>query len=137
MPVSPVGRSRFFTATPRSGISTQSRWSEITTPEAVLDIAKRVKLALDEGGEPRYPGTSRFFAGQRDAVSPTNETVLCAICLDSISSVDRCELDVCLHTFCFTCIAQWARVSNTCPLCKRKIYLIREKCSKNEHVVPT
>ena len=41
----------------------------------------------------------------------------CPICLDVIESnnIDRIN---CGHTFCYTCINEWLRSKNSCPLCR-------------------
>jgi len=42
----------------------------------------------------------------------------CGICLGKIAA--RGRLPCCDHRFCFDCITQWAKVVNTCPLCKAR-----------------
>ena len=45
--------------------------------------------------------------------------VICAVCLEA--ATDPATLSRCgghAHTFCFSCIQQWAEVTNRCPLCK-------------------
>ncbi|KAF0756368.1 hypothetical protein AaE_004659 [Aphanomyces astaci] len=45
----------------------------------------------------------------------------CCICLDNVESVDtQGFLLKCVHTFHFDCIAQWAKVTNLCPMCKTR-----------------
>jgi len=46
------------------------------------------------------------------------EQLECGICLDKIS--ERGSLNVCEHAFCFSCVSKWAKLSNTCPVCKRR-----------------
>lgn len=43
-------------------------------------------------------------------------TPACAICLDA--PTHPTQLDGCFHTFCFVCAIQWAKVNQTCPICK-------------------
>ena len=50
----------------------------------------------------------------RTDVEPEN----CAICL---SAVPRPAVVACAHHFCFPCLAKWCELSNSCPLCKRRI----------------
>ncbi|KAK1408236.1 hypothetical protein QVD17_39872 [Tagetes erecta] len=38
--------------------------------------------------------------------------------------VDRGVLDCCQHWFCFTCIDNWASITNLCPLCQNEFQLI-------------
>lgn len=40
----------------------------------------------------------------------------CGICMDIV--IDRGVLDCCQHWFCFTCIDNWASITNLCPLCQ-------------------
>lgn len=47
---------------------------------------------------------------------------LCGICDDVV--IDRGVLDNCDHWFCFTCIDNWATITNLCPLCKKEFQLI-------------
>lgn len=46
----------------------------------------------------------------------------CGICMDIV--VDRGVLDCCQHWFCFTCIDNWATITNLCPLCQNEFQLI-------------
>lgn len=43
----------------------------------------------------------------------------CSICLECpIITKDIATISGCSHQFCFDCIDRWAKVKNTCPLCK-------------------
>ncbi|KAI6707052.1 hypothetical protein NL676_010014 [Syzygium grande] len=46
----------------------------------------------------------------------------CGLCMDLI--IDRGVLDCCQHWFCFTCIDNWATITNLCPLCQSEFLLI-------------
>ncbi|XP_068644257.1 uncharacterized protein At4g10930 [Aristolochia californica] len=46
----------------------------------------------------------------------------CGICMDII--VDRGVLDCCDDWFCFSCIDNWAAITNLCPLCKNEFQMI-------------
>lgn len=46
----------------------------------------------------------------------------CGICMDIV--IDRGVLDCCQHWFCFTCIDNWATITNLCPLCQNEFQLI-------------
>lgn len=48
---------------------------------------------------------------------------ICGICLDSVNII-KGSLPVCVHTFCFDCIHQWSKTSNTCPMCKATFRMI-------------
>jgi hypothetical protein len=41
----------------------------------------------------------------------------CPICLEPFR--DRARLEICLHSFCFSCIVSWSRIIKGCPLCKQ------------------
>ena len=49
-----------------------------------------------------------------------------AICLQQVKV--RGQIPCCNHVFCFTCITEWSKVTNTCPLCKQVFHEIR-RCS--------
>ena len=40
----------------------------------------------------------------------------CSICIDEIK--EMCYTDTCLHRFCFTCLSEWVKRKQVCPLCK-------------------
>lgn len=42
---------------------------------------------------------------------------LCPICLGDLENATYVE--VCQHRFCLVCIWEWAKVTETCPLCKQ------------------
>nr|GMC99942.1 uncharacterized protein At4g10930 isoform X2 [Ipomoea batatas] len=52
----------------------------------------------------------------------TFESERCGICMDIV--IDRGVLDCCQHWFCFTCIDNWATITNLCPLCQIEFQLI-------------
>lgn len=39
----------------------------------------------------------------------------CPICLNNIQM--RCYADVCLHSYCLSCLLEWWKVSRKCPIC--------------------
>jgi hypothetical protein len=64
-------------------------------------------------------------------------SVPCSVCLAEPTDVS--EINCCNHKFCFECIYQWSRVTNTCPLCKTrftKIQRFNAKQQTNLVVVP-
>jgi hypothetical protein len=48
--------------------------------------------------------------------SPDKEE--CIICLDTSKNLSR--VSNCSHSFCFSCILNWSKVTNTCPVCKKE-----------------
>ncbi|KAL4592742.1 hypothetical protein LXL04_005746 [Taraxacum kok-saghyz] len=59
---------------------------------------------------------------QEQVVFEGDEGQRCGICMDVV--VDRGVLDCCQHWFCFSCIDNWATITNLCPLCQGEFQLI-------------
>ncbi len=49
----------------------------------------------------------------------------CTICLQAMHK--EASISGCVHTFCFECIEEWAKNTNTCPMCKCEFNKIKEK----------
>ncbi|KAL8256101.1 hypothetical protein R6Q59_031168 [Mikania micrantha] len=60
--------------------------------------------------------------GIEQLVFEGDEDQRCGICMDVV--VDRGVLDCCQHWFCFTCIDNWASITNLCPLCQNEFQII-------------
>nr|XP_041567008.1 E3 ubiquitin-protein ligase Topors-like [Taeniopygia guttata]XP_041567010.1 E3 ubiquitin-protein ligase Topors-like [Taeniopygia guttata]XP_041567012.1 E3 ubiquitin-protein ligase Topors-like [Taeniopygia guttata] len=57
---------------------------------------------------------------------------LCPICLGNLENATCVE--VCRHYFCFICIWEWAKLTETCPLCKQPFKrLLRAGTADNNH----
>lgn len=69
--------------------------------------ASSVKLAPSDA-TPERPSS-------RNTASPEDG---CAICLGTPEN--KSFTDSCFHTFCFACLAEWAKVKAECPLCKQR-----------------
>jgi len=55
----------------------------------------------------------------------TEEKLTCCICFEPVKT--RGALNSCKHAFCFDCIYEWSKASNTCPCCKlRFTSLVKE-----------
>jgi len=54
--------------------------------------------------------------------SGSQEPDVCSICLDIPTVIS--SLDSCNHYYCYQCIYQWSKQSNTCPLCKARFHSI-------------
>ena len=50
----------------------------------------------------------------------------CSICLNE-DVKERGRIDCCDHFFCHSCIAQWGKVKNSCPMCKRPFTTIHHE----------
>ena len=50
---------------------------------------------------------------------------ICRICLGVIKKLTK--LNKCEHEFCFACITEWGKVSNTCPICKNDFSKLTNK----------
>jgi hypothetical protein len=69
---------------------------------------------------------------------------ICPICLSNLClslsellgeiTEESGKLDSCVHTFCFSCIKDWAVVSNECPMCKRRYSQIDKFSTKGTKV---
>lgn len=56
------------------------------------------------------------------------DTVNCLICLsDSSLSAEKGILPCTHNNFCFTCILDWSRITNQCPLCKFRFCRIKNE----------
>lgn len=54
----------------------------------------------------------------------------CSICLGQFR--DKSFTDSCFHTFCFSCLQEWAKVKPVCPLCKSSFNSIIHNIRSNE-----
>ena len=45
----------------------------------------------------------------------------CSICLDVVENNDFVKLINCKHIFHRSCIEEWKKINNTCPLCRKNI----------------
>ena len=53
------------------------------------------------------------------------QEVACHICMEEL--IDKKAVIDCKHYFCLTCIQKWAEIENTCPYCKQRFTLIKER----------
>jgi hypothetical protein len=58
----------------------------------------------------------------------------CGICLEPL--VKKTTLSNCKHAYCWECIVQWADITNQCPLCKVRDFMIVQNltfCSRHSN----
>ncbi|GMT16802.1 hypothetical protein PFISCL1PPCAC_8099 [Pristionchus fissidentatus] len=53
----------------------------------------------------------------------------CPVCLSTRKN--ESGIDGCAHTFCYSCITEWLKVSETCPLCKKPVTIVRSNVDGN------
>lgn len=58
---------------------------------------------------------------RRDSKWSGNDAL--AICLQTVTI--RGVIPCCNHIFCFSCIVEWSKVTNSCPLCKRVFHEVK------------
>ncbi|WOH15143.1 hypothetical protein DCAR_0934680 [Daucus carota subsp. sativus] len=63
-----------------------------------------------------------FGFGDSNVDNSALEGEKCGICMDIV--IDRGVLDCCQHWYCFSCIDNWATITNLCPLCQNEFQLI-------------
>lgn len=52
----------------------------------------------------------------------------CPVCLESLM-IDDCSI-ICKHTFHVSCLDEWFKKHNTCPMCRCVIKQIRSSCAR-------
>lgn len=70
-----------------------------------------------------------------ELIDRITENNLCFVCYCSMEI--RCVMRCCVNKVCFECINRWARINNTCPLCKTnkmEYYVVEDDndCEKEE-----
>ncbi|KAM3359352.1 putative protein isoform X1 [Capsicum galapagoense] len=68
------------------------------------------------------PEEENYYIDENNDDYSTLDGERCGICMDVV--IDRGVLDCCQHWFCFTCIDNWATITNLCPLCQSEFQLI-------------
>lgn len=91
-------------------MASSSKVFPTTPPEVVAQPIEKASLS---------PGKHR---------SPSPEC--CSICLGQFR--DKSFTDSCFHTFCFSCLQEWAKVKPVCPLCKTSFNSIIHNIKSNE-----
>lgn len=58
-------------------------------------------------------------------MSTNSATAECPICQEDVSPSSRAILDPCMHEFDRSCIAEWTKIRNSCPVCRATYELYR------------
>jgi hypothetical protein len=134
-------------ATDKMEVQTQaSNYKETRTPiEEEVKVSAEVSQRVDSQQMPA-PHSARFKRLKK-LVGDLRETAAkkmvesigsqrehgkeCAICLSCIADESLCKI-ACQHYFCWSCLKDWADVTNSCPLCKREfLEIIRIELTKD------
>jgi len=78
--------------------------------------ADLIEWTKDE--EPETSTTNNADISPHNGQIPTKEDKQCGICLENVKVQGL--LNSCNHPFCYDCIFEWSRTSNTCPFCKKR-----------------
>lgn len=54
--------------------------------------------------------------------SASSPEIKCVICFEPVEN--KSIPDCCSHIFCFSCLVQWAKLSDVCPLCMKSFEMI-------------
>ena len=66
---------------------------------------------------------------EKEETEETEEKENCCICIDEVKNRGKISCD---HKFCFECIANWSKVTNSCPICKKTFKKITPVLSSAE-----
>lgn len=79
-------------------------------------------------------GCKRLKKIHKDEPQP----VFCPICYTDNGEGSYVKINSCTHPFCYPCIMEWSKITNTCPLCKQEFTEIsvmeKEACVRKEKV---
>ena len=103
-------------------ISSQSLAAVETTPTTVA--AQSLSAVATE---PVGAGFLQTLHTNKIVITSTSSTkqslAKCSICLEPEFD-DEAKLDGCAHHYCFECIYQWSKATNSCPQCKSEFTTI-------------
>lgn len=79
---------------------------------------------------------SRLTLAKSSSQAANGNNNTCSICLNTIN--DPAVANNCLHSFCQSCIVEWARRSNQCPVCRTSFsqILINIRSDNNFDTIP-
>eukprot|EP00158_Paraphelidium_tribonemae_P000198 Partr_v1_DN19343_c0_g1_i1_m57757 putative topoisomerase I binding, arginine serine-rich, E3 ubiquitin protein ligase len=93
-----------------------SRWHE-AKPKKYESLAQDMII---KATPPKFCIRSRGLVGE--CKTKQIKRMSCPICLGEFNR--RSLIQNCHHSFCFSCIVEWSRVSSQCPLCKGEMGII-------------
>ena len=105
--------------------------------EKSMDLDKKRLERLENSLNNNYPLTRGFFTSLQNTQSNNDENgilngleevelneqfknkeeIKCAICLENFSIGDKISYLPCIHFFHSSCIKNWIRIKNKCPIC--------------------
>lgn len=111
------------------GLGASTSTSSPSTSSGITDKGKR-------RADVRQSTSSMSSPARSTSSSPEPN---CAICLGRIE--DKSFANRCFHSFCRTCLFEWAKVKPECPVCRQGfdkiIYNVRSMQDYDEQAVPT
>mmetsp|Transcript_11739 Transcript_11739/g.18838 ORF Transcript_11739/g.18838 Transcript_11739/m.18838 type:complete len:238 (-) Transcript_11739:14-727(-) len=85
-----------------------------------VPIASQMVMVEDVGQGPLIDASTSLTT----LVSAEETNQNCSICFTNYVPEIEGTLVPCSHKFCFSCIHQWSRLSNSCPLCRASFQVI-------------
>ncbi|KAI3988716.1 hypothetical protein MKX01_025028 [Papaver californicum] len=72
--------------------------------------------------------SSSFIQGlKREFRLPSIAIIACCICLEESKAEEEISRMPCRHMFHADCIVSWLEQSNSCPMCRFKVYQLEEE----------
>jgi len=114
-----------LTTTDEKEISTSSTSATIVGARSNSNSKRSETSRKIEKRKKETPEKNSKTDGKKDVKSADEKIeVQCGICLEIVEL--QGILNNCTHSFCVTCIKEWAKTSNTCPFCKARFSQISE-----------
>ncbi|KAI3918248.1 hypothetical protein MKX01_041568 [Papaver californicum] len=75
----------------------------------------------------RIRASSSFIQGlKREFCFASTTNIACCICLEESKAEEKISRMPCGHMFHADCIVSWLEQSNSCPMCRFKVYQLEE-----------
>ncbi len=72
---------------------------------------------------PLSKSEERLFNNNSKRIHVNEDKKFCSICYSDLNFIVA-RIDSCSHEFCFECLWEWSKVTNSCPLCKEEFLKI-------------